>query len=330
MKKLFLLLLIPFLSCKENTPNYNTKLTGTIENAKDSSVIYLTDFYFKDVGGYVDSSHVINNKFEFKFDLNEPRNFLLSGSKSFKHFVISAGDTELLIENYDSIQNLKITNGSSETKEAEEYFQIHGYENNMDYLKENPASFISLNMLWEDRFVISKTELEDYYNILSDKWKYITHAKDIEHALAVNYTPEIGVKFLDFELKDANDKVVSLSDFKDKFLLIEFTATWCGPCIAQIPFQKSAYAKFNDKDFEILHIYIEDKETMVKNIKKHQTPWKSVYAPKKFRSNIAMNNRVYYLPNMFLLDKNHKIIGTTLNPVLMMDGLEKVLHETIK
>ena len=65
MKKLYLLLLILFLSCKENKPNYNTKLIWTIENVKDSTLIYLTDFYFGDVGGYVDSSYVINNKFEF-------------------------------------------------------------------------------------------------------------------------------------------------------------------------------------------------------------------------------------------------------------------------
>ncbi|WP_296313361.1 TlpA disulfide reductase family protein [Winogradskyella sp. UBA3174] len=331
MKKVLPLVLLAFFSCKENEQKFNTKVTGIIENVKDSSKIYLEDFYFKDVGGYLDSTYVINNKFEFNFELQEPRSFQFNGvNTSAKHMLLSPGHTKLIISNLDSIHKLEVDKGSQETFQNEEYSKKYGYENNMDYLKNNPDNMTSLIILWEDRFSISEEELKTYYNTLTDKWKNTTAANDIEELLKLDYVPEIGANFLDFELKDANDNIISLSNFKDKYLLIEFTATWCGPCIAQIPFQKSAYEKYNSKDFEILHIYIEDKENMVKNVNKHKTPWKSVYAPKKFRSSVALNNRVYYLPNMFLLDKNHKIIGTTLNPVLMMDGLEKVLQEKIK
>jgi len=331
MRKILPLILLFFISCNEKESNFNTKVFGIVENVKDSTKIQLTDFYFGDVGGYLDSTYVINNKFTFEFNLNEPRHFYLNGlGTTVKHLAISPGDTELLITDYDSIHRLEIVKGSPETFENEEYYKKYGYENDMEYLKNNPNNFASLNILWEDRYKLSTTDLESHYNTLTEKWKNHTIAKDIEDLLSLNYNPEIGAHFLDFELKDKNDNIISLSNFKGKNLLIEFTATWCGPCIAQIPFQKSAYEKYKDKDFEILHIYLEDKETMIRNINKHEIPWNAVYAPKKFRASIAMNNRVYYLPNMFLLDKEHKIIGTTLNPVLMFEDLEKVLEEKIK
>lgn len=330
MKKIFPFILLVFFSCKESEPIFNSKIIGTVENIKDSTKIHLSDFYFGDVNGYVDSTYIFKNKFEFKFDLKEPRIFMINGlGSTVKHLVLSPGNTELLITNYDSIHKLQITKGSPEALENEEYFKKYGYENSMDFLKDNPNSFTSLNILWEDRFKITNSELENYYNILSNKWKHLTIAKDIEDALALKYNPEIGVQFLDFELKDVNDNNVSLSDFKGENLLIEFTATWCGPCIAQIPYQKSAYEKFKERDFEILHIYLEEKEKMIGSINKYGIPWNVVYAPKKFRANVAMNNRVYYLPNMFLLDKEHIIIGTTLNPTLLFDSLEKVLEDKL-
>lgn len=329
-KLYFLLTLVLLNSCKKEESTFNTKITGRTENVKDSTLIYLSDFYFKDVDGFEGSTYIINNKFEFNFELKEPRSFQLSGiNTSVKHILLSLGNTHLLISDFDSIHKLKVDKGSEETFEDIEYFKKYGYENSMDYLKNNPDHMISLQILWEDRFSISHDELQKYYNSLTDKWKYTTQAKDIENLLNLNYSPEIGTEFLDFELKNANDRIINLSNFKNKFLLIEFTATWCGPCMAQIPFQKNAYEKFKDKDFDILHIYLQDKETMIKNEKKYNIPWTSVYAPEKFRSNIALNNRVYYLPTMFLLDKDRKIIGTTLNPVLMMDGLEKVLDEKL-
>jgi thiol-disulfide isomerase/thioredoxin len=129
-----------------------------------------------------------------------------------------------------------------------------------------------------------KKDLTQIFNSLNEKYKKTQFATEIREIIANNYEAKKGVKFPAFNLLDKNDNSITLNDFRGKYLLIEFTASWCGPCKQQIPFQKEEYKKYQDKNFEILHIYLENKEKMIKAIEKDSIPWVNVYDNEEFNS----------------------------------------------
>ncbi len=132
----------------------------------------------------------------------------------------------------------------------------------------------------------------------------------------------------DFALKDANGKLVHLSDFKGKVVLLDFWATWCDPCKVEIPWFMDLQRKNKDKGFEVLGVAMDDEG------------WESV---KPFLEKLGVNYRVVIgddptaqlyggveaLPTTFLIDRSGKIaaIHVGLTPKKdFEDGVEELLQ----
>lgn len=108
-------------------------------------------------------------------------------------------------------------------------------------------------------------------------------------------------------------KKVSLSDYKGKYLLIDFWSTTCGPCIAEFPFLLEAYNKYKGKNFEILSISLDNDYKKALNYvekNKHKLPWAHAIETKSFRSRIAKDFDVLAIPLPILIDPNGKVIAT--------------------
>jgi len=111
-------------------------------------------------------------------------------------------------------------------------------------------------------------------------------------------------KPLDIQFTAFDGRAVDLSKMKGKVVLVDFWATWCGPCMGELPHVKEAYQKLHDKGFEIVGIsFDQDKSALEKTLKEKEMTWPQFFDGDGWKNKYGQEFGIHSIPTMWLVDK---------------------------
>ena len=195
------------------------------------------------------------------------------------------------------------------------------------FVKSKPASLVSPFLI----FVTSPISndmgaLEVRYNALKPSVRETLYGREIAKSLASTKIGQEGSMAADFSQNDTADIPVSLSSFKGKYVLVDFWASWCGPCRAENPNVVNAYNTYKDKNFTILGVSLDQtKDKWIKAIHADNLAWTQISDLKGWSNAAAQLYHIQSIPANMLIDPSGKIIGKNLRGQALEEALQRVV-----
>ena len=191
-----------------------------------------------------------------------------------------------------------------------------------EYIKQHADSFLAHYILNESK---QEYELPYLKELMSNFTTESLYTKELNDYIAQKERLEVGQPFIDFTLQTNEDTELVLSQLipQNKLTLVDFWASWCGPCRHENPVVKAAYEQFHDKGFDVVGVSVDqDEAAWLKALEEDQLPWTQVRDSENTASEDYM---IYYIPSNFLFDQD----GTMVAKGLRGEDLEKKLAEIL-
>ena len=337
-------------------------LTGKVQGIHEPFIYLRTA---RAASTHVDSAEVKDGVFEFKGLVNEPQLAAVTDQAGQKGFLFYLENSSIRLEgSFNEPQKIKIT-GSKTQDEKEAFEQINAgikekqmalqqqyqaaaasfdsskiriINNEFDslnneslllaksFVKDHPTSVVSLALLSQYRYVLAYPALDSAYKGLAETVKNTEAGKKFKEDLALLEKKQNGQPAMDFTQNDVNGNPISLSDFKGKYVLLDFWASWCGPCRAENPNVLRVYNQYKDKNFTVLGVSLDkNKEEWLAAIKKDGLPWTQVSDLQYWNNAAVVKYGIQGIPANFLIDPNGIIIGQNLRGKALEEKLAEVL-----
>ncbi|MFD1256147.1 redoxin domain-containing protein [Mucilaginibacter terrae] len=197
------------------------------------------------------------------------------------------------------------------------------------FIQQHPNSYIALTALQEYAGSFPDVKaLADLYKQLSPHLRNSALGQEFHAFLTAGKTLAVGSKAPNFTQADRLGKPVSLSAFRGKYVLIDFWASWCGPCRNANPKLVQIYQEFKNRNFTILGISLDEvdgKDKWLQAIKTDRFTWTQLSDLKHWDNEVGKLYSVRYLPQSYLIDPEGIIVGKDLMPKELTTLLQKIL-----
>jgi peroxiredoxin/ribulose bisphosphate carboxylase small subunit len=296
--------------------------------------MFYSELEMKTKGGYTPYAVMVTEPGTININANVENlsDSKVSGSKEnalYKSFSAQSGKAQEQVMNTlystygkEFVNNRKPDTADSRYKQmVQEYYKLSDanqkdeLERLKKFVKDHPDSYTAVYLVDGLGRNMDLPELEALYASLSSKYKNTRSGKSITTGIEARKITAIGKTAPDFTQPDTLGNNVTLSSLRGKYVLVDFWASWCGPCRAENPNLVETFNKYKDKGFTVLGVSLDQpgkKNAWLAAIHKDNLTWTQVSDLKFWDNEVAVLYGVKAIPTNLLLDPQGKIIAKDL------------------
>lgn len=308
------------------------------------------DWYYENINKIQKRPVVLENQTISVRIINNPKDAIIKGGE--------------LNDQYNQIYNIEQQYAINWRKINNKYNELSGIANNSKHIKEEidakrqnellllENSYFNQQVMFVEKNITSPftlyilnglsgigsvtngidyNKINSIYEKLPEKEKTTELGKRIKNnlyrqATLINQSVNVNDKAPSFSIRTSKGKMFNLNNYKGKYILLDFWASWCGPCRGEFPYMKEVYKRFHDKGLNIFTISLDTSELKWEKASlEEQLPWIDALSPEGFKSKLAELYHITFIPQNFLIGPNGNVIAKNMRGESLMKGIQKIL-----
>ena len=338
MKKAFLFAASAAVLCScSNQPKYI--IDGDIAGLEGTVYLYQGD-------SLIDSAAVKAGKFQFRGNAGAPAVHYLLDSREGQpqafamQFILEPGNISIKSDAEDA--QVRHTTGtpandasdaySATTDERREAIEKEFEQLTLTTIDNNRDNFFGVVLMPNRAYELSGQETLDEIAKFSPEMQQTKELTELKTSAEQKLKTDVGQPYIDIVQNNAEGEPVSLKSVIDnpanKYTLVDFWASWCGPCMGEVPHLKKTYEEFHKKGFEIFGVSFDSKaEDWTEAVEKNGMDWIHVSALSGFDNQAAEDYAVRGIPSNFLIDGQGTIVARNLRGEALYEKISELLAQ---